>query len=214
MATYRDLYEAFSKRCESELSKQRVQDNCNACWKDLKKQFSGTELNHAASTSTKNTSNDAQCVLAGPTAKISGTGCRDSVPVENFEKNREIETSVDIDDPQPINTCKLYSASIVATDSHCRIVHSRQQQSSMQESVNINCRRSQRIVAKIAKRNECVLCRTIHFPTGAEDAEWLEESEVPTDVPNEIPSTVTSDELPIVSDWMTWIKIPFTPDED
>lgn len=32
---------------ESVLSKQRIQDNCNACWKDLKKQFSGAELNRA-----------------------------------------------------------------------------------------------------------------------------------------------------------------------
>lgn len=43
----RRLYEAFSKRYVSELTKQRIQDNCNGCWEDLKKQFSGTELNGA-----------------------------------------------------------------------------------------------------------------------------------------------------------------------
>lgn len=47
MASYKDLYAAFSKRYVSELSKQRIQDNCNACWNDLKKQFSGVDLDGA-----------------------------------------------------------------------------------------------------------------------------------------------------------------------
>lgn len=74
-----------------------------------------------------------------------------------------------------------------------------------------NCRRFSRIAAKIAKRGEEVLCRTIHPPTGAEDVEWLEESEVPQGIPEEVSTSTECNDLPVVSDWATWIANPFSP---
>lgn len=57
-----------------------------------------------------------------------------------------------------------------------------------------------------------MLCRKILSLTYGEDAEWLEEDEVPTDVPDEEPSTVT-DELPIIADWESWLANPLSPED-
>lgn len=111
--------------------------------------------------------------------------------------------------------CGLYFASITAANSHYRVVHSCHEKPGLIEnSVIDGCRRSQRIAAKIAKRGTEVLCRTVHTLTGGEDVEWLEEIEIPTDVPDEVTSDVGSDELPIVSDWASWIASPFSPEDN
>lgn len=47
MNSYKDLYDAFSKRYASELSKKLIQEKCNASWLNLKLQFKGEELKAA-----------------------------------------------------------------------------------------------------------------------------------------------------------------------
>lgn len=106
---------------------------------------------------------------------------------------------------------------MVAARNHYRAIHSHKTQTCANEdSANDGPgrRRSRRIAAKIAKRDKEVLCRTIHPPTGGEDVEWIEEIEVPTDVPDEMPCPDASEEYPVVTDWATWFTNPFSPDDD
>ncbi|GBP95821.1 hypothetical protein EVAR_60628_1 [Eumeta japonica] len=58
------------------------------------------------------------------------------------------------------------------------------------------------------------LCCTIYPTTGGEDTEWPEEREMPTDLPDGVSSTATSDEIPIVSIEQNRLVNPFHPDND
>lgn len=68
MATYsyRAFYQAFSKRYESELSKQCIQDNCNDCWNNLKNKFSGEKLNSEIDKKIQELQAGTKCTRPGP----------------------------------------------------------------------------------------------------------------------------------------------------
>lgn len=98
--------------------------------------------------------------------------------------------------------CGIYFASITAVNAHYQALHSSRRTKSVDrknENATTNVRRSQRIAAKIMKRDQEALCQTFHSSTGAENIEWLEEDEVPEGVPNEALSALDSYELSVIS---------------
>lgn len=62
---YKKLFEAHQKKFGSSLTKSKIQEKCNQCWKELKTSFKGEELRSAAEARAKELHESAARTSAG-----------------------------------------------------------------------------------------------------------------------------------------------------